>query len=979
MHVMQVSVGPRTVILFLCIQFQLHQDKQDYDAILKSTNNLRSFIIDPTMKHVLLLILALCFSLLWSGLSRNVSAIRPPTVHIGALFSHNSTIGRVVRVAIDAAVSDVNADPSVLQGTKLVVEMQDSNSNSFSGIVQVIPHTALQFMETDIVAIVGLQSSIIAHVISHVIVIFVEDDYGRNGITSLGDKLSEKRYQISYKAALQPGATRDDIMDLLVKVALMASRIIVVHVNPSIGIEVFVTARYLGMVSNGYVWIATDWLSSFLDSSTPLDKAILDTMQGVLVLRQHTVDSKLKNTLISRWSQLTKKGTTENFHLNSYGLYAYDTVWLVSHALDAFFNDGGSISFSNFSNLHDAEGGNLHLEAMSVFDGGQILLNNIHNVNFDGVTGKVQFDSEANLIRPAYDILKILGTGWRTIGYWTNYSGLSIMSPEELYMNRANSSSANQQLYNVIWPGEVITKPRGWVFPNNGKELRIVVPKRVSYREFVSIEPDSDGVKGYCIDVFTAAIDLLPYPVPYKFIPFGNGHENPNYAMLAEMVASGDFDAAIGDIAIVTIEQRLLILHNHISNRGLSYWLLEKLNSDAWAFLQPFTVEMWCVIGLSLLIIGIAVWILEHRINDEFRGPPKKQLVTVFSFSFSTLFFTHRENTMSTLGRVVLLIWLFLVLVLQSSYTASLTSILTVQQLSSPVKCIDSLIAGNEPIGFQVGSFAENYLVEVLGISRSRLKALGTPNDYVRALELGPKNGGVAAVVDERPYIELFLSIQCKFSTVGSEFTRNGWGFTFPRDSPLAVDLSTNILTLSENGDHQRIHNKWLTGRGLCSSQTSELESDRLQFNSFWGLFLICGMACAVALFIYFAIMVHQYIRHYPLEESDSSCHGSSKSGCSLQRFFSFIDEKDEDVKSRKMLQAGNSSLDSERHNIFSSNKSSFGTHLLLHYNTGNELLIDNTTLLLMLLQPSYLGQLKLESTLSPELLRTLTSSRLQF
>ncbi|CAL9753311.1 unnamed protein product [Musa acuminata subsp. burmannicoides] len=921
------------------------------------------------MKHVLLLFLALCFSLLRSDLGRNVSAIRPPTVHIGALFSHNSTIGRVAKVAIDAAVSDVNADPSVLQGTKLVVEMQDSNCNSFIGIVQ-----ALQFMETDIVAIIGPQSSVIAHVISHVandlqvpllsfaatdptlsslqypffvrtthsdlfqmaavaelvdyyqwiqvIAIFVDDDYGRNGINSLGDKLSEKRYQISYKAALQPGATRGDIMDLLVKVALMASRIIVVHVNPSIGIEVFATARYLGMVSNGYVWIATDWLSSILDSSTPLDTEILDTMQGVLVLRQHTVDSKLKNTLTSRWSQLTKNGTTENFHLNSYGLYAYDTVWLVSHALDAFFNDGGSISFSNFSNPHDAEGRNLHLEAMSVFDGGQILLNKIHNVNFDGVTGKVQFDSEANLIHPAYDILNMLGTGWRTIGYWTNYSGLSIMSPEELYMNPANSSSANQQLYSVIWPGEVITKPRGWVFPNNGKELRIVVPNRVSYREFVSVEPDNDGVKGYCIDVFTAAINLLPYPVPYKFIPFGNGHENPNYAMLAEMVASGDFDAAIGDIAIVTNRTKIVDFTQPYIESGLVILApIEKLNSDAWAFLQPFTVAMWCVTGLSLLIIGIAVWILEHRINDEFRGPPKKQLVTVFWFSFSTLFFAHRENTMSTLGRVVLIIWLFLVLILQSSYTASLTSILTVQQLSSPVKSIDSLIASNEPIGFQVGSFTENYLVEELGISRSRLKALGTPNDYVRALELGPKKGGVAAVVDERPYIELFLSIQCEFAIVGSEFTKNGWGFAFPRDSPLAVDLSTNILTLSENGDLQRIHDKWLTGRSLCSSQTNELESDRLQLNSFWGLFLICGMTCTVAMFVYFAIMVHQYIRHYPLEESDSSGHGSSKSGCSLQRFFSFIDEKEEDVKSRsksrKMLQAGNTSLDSESHNIF--------------------------------------------------------------
>lgn len=125
----------------------------------------------------------------------------------------------------------------------------------------------------------------------------------------------------------------------------------------------------------------------------------------------------------------------------------------------------------------------------------------------------------------------------------------------------------------------------------------------------------------------------------------------------------------------------------------------------------------------------------------------------------------------------MLLIWLFVVLIIQSSYTASLTSILTVQQLSSPIKGIYSLIAGDEPIGFQVGSFAENYMVEELGISRSRLKPLGSPQEYANALELGPENGGVAAVVDERPYIELFLAKECRFSIIGSEFTKSGWGF----------------------------------------------------------------------------------------------------------------------------------------------------------------------------------------------------------
>lgn len=125
----------------------------------------------------------------------------------------------------------------------------------------------------------------------------------------------------------------------------------------------------------------------------------------------------------------------------------------------------------------------------------------------------------------------------------------------------------------------------------------------------------------------------------------------------------------------------------------------------------------------------------------------------------------------------MLLIWLFVVLIINSSYTASLTSILTVQQLTSPIKGIDTLKNSNDRIGYQVGSFAERYLVDEVGIPESRLVALGTPDAYASALQKGSKNGGVAAIVDERPYVELFLSNQCKFRVVGREFTKSGWGF----------------------------------------------------------------------------------------------------------------------------------------------------------------------------------------------------------
>lgn len=891
-----------------------------------------------------ILLLFLHFGAFPYGFSKNISS-RPAVVNIGAVFTFESTIGRVAKIAIEEAVKDVNSNSSILLGTKLAVKMQDSNCSGFFGMVE-----ALQFMETDTVAIIGPQSSVVAHIISHVanelkvpllsfgatdptlsslqfpffvrttqsdfhqmtavaelvnyygwkevIAIFIDDDYGRNGVSALDDKLAERRCRISYKGGISPGPgfNQSDMMDLLVKVALMESRIIVLHANPDSGFKILKVANYLGMMGNGYVWIATDWLSNVLDSRSPLPSETMDLMQGVLVFRQHTPDSDRKNAFFSRWKHLTGG----SLGLHSYGLYAYDSVWLVAHSLNTFFNNGGVISFSNDSRLHTVAG-NLHLESMSIFDDGDLLLQNILQSDLVGLTGHIKFNSDKSLILPAYDIINVAGSGFRRIGYWSNYSGLSVVPPEMLYAGPLNHSRANPQLYSVIWPGETSSKPRGWVFPNNGKQLKIGVPNRASYRQFVSRVRGTDMFSGFCTDVFVAAVNLLPYAVPYQLIPFGDGRQNPSYTELVNRVAMGVYDAAIGDITIVTNRTKIVDFTQPYASSGLVVVApVKKMNTGAWAFLRPFSPLLWIVTACFFLLIGIVVWILEHRINDEFRGPPKRQLITILWFSLSTLFFAHRENTVSTLGRMVLIIWLFVVLIINSSYTASLTSILTVQQLFSPIKGIESLKKSEEPIGYQVGSFAEHYLVE-LGIPESRLVALGSPEAYANALLLGPKKkGGVAAIVDERPYVELFLSSNCKFRVVGQEFTKSGWGFVFPRDSPLAIDMSTAILQLSENGDLQRIHDKWLV-QSSCSQENTEIESDQLQLKSFWGLFLICGVACFIALFIYFLQILHQ-LCSTPPHESVSASSSNSLSG-RLRRLLSLMDEKEDHSSKRRKVE----------------------------------------------------------------------------
>lgn len=56
---------------------------------------------------------------------------------------------------------------------------------------------------------------------------------------------------------------------------------------------------------------------------------------------------------------------------------------------------------------------------------------------------------------------------------------------------------------------------------------------------------------------------------------------------------------------------------------------INKARSNAWVFLQPFTADMWCATAASFLVVGVVIWILEHRVNNDFRGPPKKQLLTM--------------------------------------------------------------------------------------------------------------------------------------------------------------------------------------------------------------------------------------------------------------------------------------------------------------------------------------------------------------
>ena len=109
-------------------------------------------------------------------------------------------------------------------------------------------------------------------------------------------------------------------------------------------------------------------------------------------------------------------------------------------------------------------------------------------------------------------------------------------------------------------------------------------------------------------------------------------------------------------------------------------------------------------------------------------------------------------------SKVVLVIWLSMIFIVIQIFTATLSSWLTLDQLRP------RLPPTFENAGYQDGSFLKDLITEKYNCSDKQLIPLTSVEDYKSALT----NGSVSAIVDELPYIELFLA------KYGSEYMKFG-------------------------------------------------------------------------------------------------------------------------------------------------------------------------------------------------------------
>ncbi|KAL2253625.1 UNVERIFIED_CONTAM: Glutamate receptor 2.8 [Sesamum indicum] len=689
-----------------------------------------------------------------------------------------------------------------------------------------------------------------------VVIVYEDSDYGNGIVPFLSNAFQDVNARVSYRSVIPVSATDDFILQELYKMKTMQTRVFVVHISSSLASRFFLKVKEAEMMSQGYAWIVT---SGLMDLFYSLDPHVVESMQGVIGVKPLIPTSRRLRSTTRRWK---RKFLEDNPSISSqgemslYGLWAYDTLWALAMAAEKVGIREPSASQSKLAF------NSTNMFATEISQTGPKLLGAILGTTFRGLGGVFRLVN-GQLETSSFQVLNLVGKELKEVGIWeprTRNSG-------EKNVNRI--SFTGEKLKNITWPGESKEVPKGWEFPVSGKKLKVGVPARAGFTQFVKVERDpqtnASKISGYYIDLFDSVMAHLHHgAVRYEYVPFETNDDSSavNYDALVYEVYNGMYDAAVGDITITANRSQFVDFTLPIEEGGVTR--TQKIQyenpNDEWFFLKPLKKELWLTAIALFILTGVALWILEHRFNRAFRGPPSEHVGLIFYIPFMSLVFAHRERIVSNLARLVVVVWVFVVLILSSTYTASLSARLTAWKLQKADTDVNVLIRNGDYIGCREGSFIFQYLKD-LGFDESKIRTYNNPEDVDDALSRGSERGGITALFSRTPYTNLFLSKYCnKYMKVGSPFLTEGFAFAFRKGSPLVADVSRTIIELIDDGRISEIKAHWMKD-SACNEDELGLSTaswKNIDLHSFKILFGITGAITTTCLVVFLVTYLYK-------------------------------------------------------------------------------------------------------------------------
>ncbi|XP_041986304.1 glutamate receptor 1-like [Aricia agestis] len=339
------------------------------------------------------------------------------------------------------------------------------------------------------------------------------------------------------------------------------------------------------------------------------------------------------------------------------------------------------------------------------FDLGEKLSRTIKRTEIDGLTGLIRFSQEGHRHNFTLQVMEMTSEGDIVkVGTWYDSVGLIPISepkPPSKYINYYNRS-------------------------------KTYVVSTIEEMPFVIKDPLSANLSGFCVDLTRLLLDKMEITFEIKFVVDGKyGKENPQ--------AAGGWDGMVGELVRQEVDLVIAPLTMTVSREAVVDFSKPFLsfsephdpdeNPDLitmFSFFRPLSLEVWLLVLCSVFVVGLCLYLVSRFSPHEWRlmstttnqnleeaDDNRTTLVNEFSFWNSIWFslgsFMQQGSDMaprSISGRIISTVWWFFAFVLVSTYTANLTSYLTVNRINEPLRLYTKITTCPDDIYHGAGWFS---------------------------------------------------------------------------------------------------------------------------------------------------------------------------------------------------------------------------------------------------------------------------------
>jgi polar amino acid transport system substrate-binding protein len=222
------------------------------------------------------------------------------------------------------------------------------------------------------------------------------------------------------------------------------------------------------------------------------------------------------------------------------------------------------------------------------------------------------------------------------------------------------------------------------------------------------------------------------------------------------------------------------------------------------AMLSMAFLKIILVLFGLLIVTAHLIWYFERRRNpDQFPGPYRRGIWESAWWAISTILSGGCDNKgpLATGGRIIGALWMLICIVVITYFTAAITTIMTVNQLTSDITGAKDL--PGQKVATVKGTTAEKYLTT----HRAKVSAFETIDQAFDALD----RHDVKAVVYDEPVLlyHLKTSAAKDQTVVGRLFERQNYGIGLQENSPYRKAINGALLKLREDGTLDELNAKW--------------------------------------------------------------------------------------------------------------------------------------------------------------------------